>query len=288
MLNVHGKNANQKNFNIRYIIMVGCLPCAAAGPPGIAVAAVGTVGYGVYKYAKPKKKIKKKKVTKKKSKKGGSTNISDEHLDKIYYFSKKYTKNLIDSLRLSGHRYERRRDIASTLKRTIKNFLVNHIEPRFNPQQIERYLDLLNEYCDNNTEPVTKDIVKDYLQEALSVKEALSVNGGKGSKKFKRNEIVRFKSKTGKNMDMKFARYLDKNMATLKFVNKNKKGTINVNLDRIEKMPKRIANTKLRQKTRRANLVRKKRGIKSKSKSSTLSLPSSEKDVNDLLKDLKL
>ena len=37
--------------------MVGCLPCAAAaGPPGIAVAAVGTVGYGVYKYAKPKKK----------------------------------------------------------------------------------------------------------------------------------------------------------------------------------------------------------------------------------------
>ena len=38
--------------------MVACLPCAAAGPPGIAVAAVGTVGYGVYKYAKPKKKIK--------------------------------------------------------------------------------------------------------------------------------------------------------------------------------------------------------------------------------------
>ena len=163
--------------------MVGCLPCAAAGPPGIAVAAVGTVGYGVYKYAKPKKKIKKKKLTKKKSKKGGS----------------------------------------------------------------------------------------------------------KGTIKFKRNEIVRFKSKTGKNIDMKFARYSDKNMATLRFVNKNKKGTINVNLDRIEKMPKRIANTKLRQKTRRANLVRKKRGIKSKSKSksSTLSLPSSE-NVDDLLKDLKL
>ena len=158
--------------------MVGCLPCAAAGPPGIAVAAVGTVGYGVYKYAKPKKKIKKKKVTKKKSKKGG----------------------------------------------------------------------------------------------------------GKGSKKFKRNEIVRFKSKTGKVINMKFARYSDKNMATLRFV--NKKGTVNVNLDRIEKMPKRIANTKLRQKTRRANLVRKKRGIKSKS--STLSLPSSEENVDDLLKDLKL
>ena len=40
--------------------MVGCLPCAAAGPPGIAVAAVGTLGYGVYKYAKPKKKLKEK------------------------------------------------------------------------------------------------------------------------------------------------------------------------------------------------------------------------------------
>ena len=51
--------------------MVGCLPCAAAGPPGIAVAADGTVGYGVYEYAKPKKKIKKQKLTKKKSKKGG-------------------------------------------------------------------------------------------------------------------------------------------------------------------------------------------------------------------------
>ena len=31
----------------------GCLPCAAAaGPPGIAVAAVGTIGYGAYKYTK--------------------------------------------------------------------------------------------------------------------------------------------------------------------------------------------------------------------------------------------
>ena len=92
---------------------------------------------------------------------------------------------------------------------------------------------------------------------------------------------------------MKFARYLDKNMVTLRFTNKNKKGTINVNLDRIEKMPKRIekmpkriANTKLRQKTRRANLVRKKRGIKLKS--STLSLPSSEENIDDLLKNMKL
>ena len=157
--------------------MVACLPCAVAGPPGIAVAAVGTVGYGVYKYAKPKKKIKKKKLTKKKSKKGGS----------------------------------------------------------------------------------------------------------KGSRKFKRNEIVRLKTKNGKNINMKFGHYPGENMATLRFM--NKKGTINVNLDRIEKMPKRIANTKLRQKTRRANLVRKKRGIKSKS--STLSLPG-EENVDDLLKDLKL
>ena len=157
--------------------MVGCLPCAAAaGPPGIAVAAVGTVGYGVYKYSKPKKKIKKKKLTKKKKK-----------------------------------------------------------------------------------------------------------GGGKGSRKFKRNEIVRFKSKTGKNINMKFGHYPGKNMATLRFM--NKKGTITMNLDRVEKMPKRIVNTKLRQKTRRANLVRKKRGIKSKS--STVSLPSSE-NVDDLLKDMKL
>lgn len=264
--------------------MVGCLPCAAAGPPGIAVAAVGTVGYGVYKYAKPKKKIKKKKITKKKSKKGGSNtlNISDKHLEKIYYYSNKYTNYLINSL--ANTRYERSRDKASKFKIIIKNFLTNIITSSFNTQQTERYLELLNDYCDNNTEPVTKDIVSDYLQEAFSV-----VNGGKRSnKKFKRNEIVRFKSKTGKNVNMKFARYLDKNMATLRFVNKNKKGTVDVNLDHIEKIPKRIANTKLRQQTRRANLVRKKRGIKSKSKSSTLSLPSSEENVDDLLKELKL
>lgn len=192
--------------------MVGCLPCAAAaGPPGIAVAAVGTVGYGVYKYAKPKKKIKKKKLTKKKSKKGGS-NVG---------------------------------------------FTIN----------------------------ITQDSKK------CKSKTYKSKKGGKRSnKKFKRNEIVRFKSKTGKKINMKFARYSDKNMATLRFTNKNKKGTVNVNLDRIEKMPKRIANTKLRQRTRRANLVRKKRDIKtkSKSKSSTLSLPSSEENIDDLLKDMKL
>ena len=49
-----------------------CAPClAAAGPPGIAAAAVGTVGYGAYKYISPQKKIKRgKKRTKRKSKKG--------------------------------------------------------------------------------------------------------------------------------------------------------------------------------------------------------------------------
>ena len=162
--------------------MVGCLPCAAAaGPPGIAVAAVGTVGYGVYKYAKPKKKIKKKKLTKKKSKKGG----------------------------------------------------------------------------------------------------------GKGNKKFKRNEIVRLTYKGTPLNTLKFVKYNDNNMVTLRFLNKNK-NTVVVDVDRVKKIPKSIANTKLRQKTRRANLVRKKRGIKSKSKSSTLSLPSSEKNVDDLLKDMKL
>ena len=45
-----------------------CLPCAAAaGPPGVAVAAVGTVGYGVYKSISPKKK-KEKETYKKKRK----------------------------------------------------------------------------------------------------------------------------------------------------------------------------------------------------------------------------
>ena len=36
-----------------------CAPCLAAGPPGIAAAANGTVSYGVYKSVNPKKKKKK-------------------------------------------------------------------------------------------------------------------------------------------------------------------------------------------------------------------------------------
>ena len=59
-----------------------CAPCLAAGPPGIAAAAIGTVGYGVYKSVNPKKKIKKskKKLTKKKggSNVGFTINISQD------------------------------------------------------------------------------------------------------------------------------------------------------------------------------------------------------------------
>ena len=162
-----------------------CLPCAAAaGPPGIAVAAVGTVGYGVYKSTSPKKKNKKrkrKKLTKKKKKKGGA-------------------------------------------------------------------------------------------------------------KKFKKGEVVNFVLKTGANKNMKFVRNISPNRVTLKFL--NKKGTMNVDINRVKKIPKTIANTKKRQKTKRAKLVRKKRGIKTpsiKTQSSTLELPKdSEEDIDDLLKDMKI
>ena len=156
-----------------------CLPCAAAaGPPGIAVAAVGTVGYGVYKSISPKKKRngkkKKKKLTKKK--KGGA-------------------------------------------------------------------------------------------------------------KKFKKGEIVNFVLKTGANKNMKYVRNISPNRVTLKFL--NKKGTMNVDINRVKKIPKTIANTKKRQKTKRAKLVRKKRGIKTQS--STLELPKdSDEDIDDLLKDMKI
>ena len=160
--------------------MVVCLPCAAAvaGPPGVAVAAVGTVGYGVYKSISPKKKRngkkKKKKLTKKK--KGGA-------------------------------------------------------------------------------------------------------------KKFKKGEIVNFVLKTGANKNMKYVRNISPNRVTLKFL--NKKGTMNVDINKVKKIPKTIANTKKRQKTKRAKLVRKKRGIKTQS--STLELPKdSEEDIDDLLKDMKI
>ena len=162
--------------------MVVCAPCLAAGPPGIAAAAVGTIGYGVYKSVSPKKKIKKtkKKLTKKKS-------------------------------------------------RTKK---------------------------------------------------------GAGRIKFKRGEIVRLR--TGKQrQNMKFVKYLTPNKISIKFPKASKKydPTLNVNAERIEKIPKTIANTKRRQKTRRAKLVRKKRGIKSKS--STITLPSDD-SVDDLMKDMKI
>ena len=169
-----------------------CLPCAAAaGPPGIAVAAVGTVGYGAYKYVNPRKKIKKgKKKTRKKGK--------------------------------------------------VKK-------------------------------------------------------GGGKQDKFKKGEIVRFITNDGKKQKMKFVKNVRPNKMSIKFVNANKKynPTLVVNADKIEKMPKRIANTKHRQKTRRAALVRKKRGIKTKSstKSSTLELPNSnnsDDSMDNLLKDMKI
>ena len=53
-----------------------------------------------------------------------------------------------------------------------------------------------------------------------------------------------------------------------------------------------IANIKKRQKTKRAKLVRKKRGIKTpgiKTQSSTLELPKdSDEDIDNLLKDMKI
>ena len=160
-----------------------CAPCLAAGPPGIAAAAVGTVGYGVYKSISPKKKIKKSK--------------------------KKLTK-----------------------------------------------------------------------------KKGRSKKKGGGRIKFKRGEIVRLR--TGKQrQNMKFVKYMTPKKISIKFPKASKKydPTLNVNAERIEKIPKTIANTKRRQKTRRAKLVRKKRGIKSKS--STLSLPSDE-SVGDLIKGMKI
>ena len=164
-----------------------CAPClAAAGPPGIAAAAVGTVGYGAYKYISPQKKIKRgKKRTKRKSKK----------------------------------------------KR-----------------------------------------------------------GGGKQDKFKRGEIVRFVTNDGKKQKMKFVKNVPPNKISIKFPNAKKYNPIlTVNGDKIEKIPKNIANTKHRQRTRRAALVRKKRGIKTKS--STLELPNSDSNsdsVDNLLKDMKI
>jgi hypothetical protein len=177
-----------------------CVPClAAAGPPGIAVAAIGTVGYGAYKYTSPKKKItKRKKNTKRKGKNG---------------------------------------------------------------------------------------------------KGKQGKNGGGKQDKFKMGEIVRFITNNGKKQNMKFMKYMPKNKISIKFPNAKKKydPVLNVDAIKIEKIPKNIANTKLRQRTKRAALVRKKRGIKTKS--STLELPSSPKSrdsskspesIDELLNDMKL
>ncbi len=157
--------------------MVVCLPCAAAaGPPGIAVAAVGTVGYGVYKSTKKKKKGKKKLT---KNKKGGS-------------------------------------------------------------------------------------------------------------KKLKKGDIVTFRLNDGSKKDFKFVRYVPPDKISIRFLKKGKKynPVLTVDASKIEKLPKKVVNTKKRQKTKRAKLVRKKRGIKTKS--TTISLPNSNDSVDDLMKDMKL
>ena len=153
-----------------------CLPCAAAaGPPGIAVAAIGTVGYGVYKSTKRKKG--KKKLTK--NKKGGA-------------------------------------------------------------------------------------------------------------KKFKKGEIVTFKLNDGSKKDFKFVRYVNPDKISIRFLKKGKNYNpiLTVDANKIEKIQKKAVNTKRRQKTKRAKLVRKKRGIKTKS--TTLDLPNSNDSVDDLMKDMKL
>ena len=89
---------------------------------------------------------------------------------------------------------------------------------------------------------------------------------------------------------MKFVRNVSPNRVTLKFL--NKKGTMNVDINRVKKVPKTIANIKKRQKTKRAKLVRKKRGIKTpgiKTQLSTLELPKdSDEDIDNLLKDMKI
>ena len=160
-----------------------CLPCAAAaGPPGIAIAAVGTVGYGVYKSTTKKKKKGKKKLSKKK----------------------------------------------------------------------------------------------------------LSKNKKGGSKQFKKGEIVTFKLNDGSKKDFKFVRYVNPNKISIRFLKKGKKynPVLTVDASKIEKIPKKVVNTKKRQKTKRAKLVRKKRGIKTKS--TTLDLPNSNDSVDDLMKDMKI
>ena len=91
--------------------------------------------------------------------------------------------------------------------------------------------------------------------------------------------------KDGKKKKMKYARTVDGKI-TLKFMNKKTKGTIIVDPNKIEKIPKNIANTKKRQKNKRNRVVRKKRGIKTKS--STLELPNSNDEVENLLDRMKI
>ena len=102
--------------------------------------------------------------------------------------------------------------------------------------------------------------------------------------KFKKGEIVNLLV-NGKKQNMEYVKTNQNNKITLKYL--NKKETINVDINKIEKKSKRIVNTKKRQKERRKKLVRKKRGIRTKS--TTLELPdSNDSDVDDLMENMKI
>ena len=261
--------------------MVACLPCAAAaGPPGVALAAAGAVGYGIFKTSKTKKKSKSKKQ------KGGSDiiNFNQAQVNRLNYFSSRFVERLRQSLH--GNNYETNRDKASDLKSIIKKYLTTTLNPNFDESEANVFVDKLAQIA-NTRQSTNRDMIRQLLHESYRMT---------GGNHLKKGEIVRVKFKTGNKRDFKFVRYFEDDQAVLKFLNKNKKGTVTINLNRIEKIPKTIANTKKRQKTiantkkrqktKRAKLVRTKRGIKTKS--STLELPKIEESIDDLLSNLEI
>ena len=240
-----------------------CVPClAAAGPPGIAVAAVGTVGYGAYKYISPQKKIKRgKKLTKRKSTKRGGSKCGgmDRHFSRAYDLQKG-REDIHNRFQMTKKNYNSKRNKAA--KKIQSKFRMNRI-----PKKMEW------EFPSTPSLPSTNS----------------SKKGGGKQDKFKKGEIVRFVTNDGKKLKMKFIKNVHPNKISIKFPNAKKKydPVLTVNGDKIEKIPKTIANTKHRQKTQRRALVRKKRGIKTKS--TTLELPNSNSDsVDNLLKDMKI
>ena len=249
-----------------------CAPClAAAGPPGIAVAAVGTVGYGAYKYISPKKKIKRgKKLTKRGGSKCGGSKCGgmDRHFSRAYDLQKG-REDIHNRFHMTKKNYNSKRNKA-------RNKAAKKIQSKFRMNRIPKKMEW--EFPSTPSLPSTNS----------------SKKGGGKQDKFKKGEIVRFVTNNGKKQKMKFVKNVPPNKISIKFPNAKKYNPIlTVNGDKIEKMPKNIANTKHRQRTRRAALVRKKRGIKTKSttKSSTLELPNSDSNsdnVDNLLKDMKI